>query len=414
MNRKTSILLGVLGASTLATPALADTYNICVKVPVTIADETGMSTDFGLSGDWKARGIYIESMKYLGWLFVQGVPQYADPNTGCFSVDLNLTSPASYTLTVQSQGLLTKGNRLQVHNSSGVPSSYSTSFTLSPGGGTYNVVWGAQRILLRMYAIYAYAHVAFSGRYDNEFLHVWWYPDNATNTACNGLDKSSFDWNNDVGHVCIRDSSDQRKFLMVHEYGHINLEAAIPLHQTDDCTYGAGHGMRSIEYNSCGAMEGWASFVATDVWNTGAHGGGTPPGWLRYWDDVATVVNVASGAGNTCAAVKGDDSPTTYRDKYGDDCIGDPNSFGYDPAACPNGDCDGYAVELDWLRTWWDYHTDDSLAGSRPGHWQLHTDVDAAGGWSSTDFWDQMLGGLSGQPYLRLLGAGNRNGSSEP
>ncbi|NJK32506.1 MAG: hypothetical protein HC927_08895 [Deltaproteobacteria bacterium] len=85
---------------------------------------------------------------------------------------------------------------------------------------------------------------------------------------------------------------------------------------------------------ACAMMEGWANFMSAAVWNSG---GPNADGSLRYWGSCegnATINVEAAGASSSCVV------------KYME------NNFA-------SSSWPGSGSELDWMRTWWDYFTND-------------------------------------------------------
>ena len=376
----------------------ATSYEICLRIPVTLDDQTGQANEVGTDGNWKGRGMRIAWVRDPNGNMVGGFPKYASAETGCFI--LPATQLGDYDVGIQPVGQLAAGNRLEVFDSTGQPFTYVGTLDID-GSGAY--VWPYERILPRMYAIVAYAiQEGFRGNFNNETLTVW-YGESPISSGCN---KASTE-NTNHSHIAICTDSTRRKFLLGHEYGHANLARSSDGY-VNDCGYGdSGHGMRGIEYNSCAAMEGWAHFVAADIWNDGEHSGGDPTGWFVYWGAGNALINVEAGQ-DGCAAVSGD--PNGFRRRYADVCFS--AGFAFD-ANCASGDCDGYGAELDWMRTWWDFHTDGDLAGSRPDHADLQTIISDAS-WSRETAWEGMVNALSGAWQTRWLDAGAWNGTSEP
>lgn len=133
------------------------------------------------------------------------------------------------------------------------------------------------------------------------------------------------------------------KFIIAHEMGHLVAwvgtgEDATGIVDTN-CGYSTGtgvcdsssqsqsHHMGSKEHNQCAAGEGWANFFAAKTWNT--------------WNDQ-----------NDCWFTLPDIFQTQV------DCenanTGWPTRFHH--TTCPSPHT-GKGVELDWLRTFWDLHT---------------------------------------------------------
>lgn len=386
--------------------ARAHTYTICLRLPVTLDDETGQSTEIGRSGNWIARGIRIAFVKDPQGNNVPGFPKYAGASSGCFTFSSHLKG--NFRIGIQPYGRLAAGNTLKVVSGTGQLFTY-VAFLDIQGGGVY--VWPYERILPRMYAITAYAiQSGFRGRYDDENLTVWYGANSPCTPGCNNA--CSVDGDN--YHIAICEGSTRRKFLIGHEYGHVNLLGAAGSYN-NDCSYGAGdpadHGMRGAEYSSCAAMEGWAHFVAADVWNRGEHAGGDPVGWFRWWSGGNALINVEAGQGD-CAERSGD-TALNYRRRYADVCFSDPDGWQYE-SACAGGDCDGLGVELDWMRAWWDYHTDGDLPGSRPSHAGLHGHIKDALGWNRDTVYKELLDAVSGAQRTRFRDASIWNGTSEP
>jgi len=155
-----------------------------------------------------------------------------------------------------------------------------------------------------------------------------------------------------VHAIFVKNSQWNRKFLVGHEWGHKILSLAASY--TNDCSLnGSGHGMSSWEYASCAAMEGWAHYVSTDVWNS--HAGSSNPGaTFVYWNGYVFDVELQ------------------YNSCY--------NAFG--PLFLFV--CDIWGVEKDWMRFWWDFHT-NSTPGTAPHHAQLFDIIDDVS-WQSGNF----------------------------
>lgn len=418
-----TLLLSVCTAAVLLAPSAASAteYTICIRLPVTLVDETGHPDEIGTStpvvgsGGWIARGIVVAGVDdAVG----NPVPGYeygfaTHASTGCFVLDTPTNNNAStYTVWIRSRGYVQSGNRIDVSNSSGTPSVYGANISLPAQGGTFYLYWPNEYILPRIYAILARSVYWFRGRYNDEVLHAYWYPDSATNTACGNDCLNCYSYiNGDLGRICIQDSSDQRKFLIAHEYGHANLYHSVTV-GTNNCGYtvdgdpgNSWHAMRSLEYTSCAFHEGWANFVAADIWNGQVHDGGDPDGELRYWGPSVDVEVEADQGG--CFTVGNHGDTTNFRRAFADNCWQSNGN-------CSSGNCNGRGVELDWMRTLWDFHTDGDLPGTRPDHTAVHNAIDAAGGWSSTNTWDRLIDGLSGSVRDRMQDAADWNGTSEP
>lgn len=131
------------------------------------------------------------------------------------------------------------------------------------------------------------------------------------------------------------------KFQLIHEAGHVMFENA-GIFNAIDYDYpesvcheepaGQIHSMRSKEYAGTAVLEGFAHFYTADVWND--HNQSSC--WFEYYKDVA-----------------GDQSPgVNCENQTGTTAFANA----YLESACSGGADAG--VELDWLRAFWDVHTD--------------------------------------------------------
>lgn len=369
---KRTIFFAALGALLYTTNAEAVDHTVCLRIPVTIGDTTGQANDIGTSGNWKARGIEMRVLN--GVTAAQIVPwTFASASSGC--VSFWATNNGPFNIQFRPRGRLAASNELEVRNDANNLPIYSAGSQTFRSGGTHVVVAGSEWILPRMYAILAYAiQDGFRGRFDDEKIVVHWNagaPCGCDDTSCGNCACSS----GGVGHIAVCDWASDNKFLLGHEYGHLNLSLGAGGY-TNNCDYGtSSHGMTTLEFDSCAAMEGWAHFVSADIWNGGVHAGGDPVGWFRYWGPSDTI-NMESG-GSGCS---------NYQRRYAHEC------------EC-NADCATTSTELDWMRMWWDYHTDDSPGdpGIAPSHHQLHGEIKEGLGWGSTNACSSIRNGVGAE-----------------
>lgn len=410
-------LLG-LGLAIYAAPAVARAadFDICLRIPVTVADTGGYTGEIGGgSGNWIARGIKIETVKVGATTIASNI--FADQDTGCFTVS-HTAGTHSFALTVRSEGWVGDNNvddiHLMVRNNSSAIGSYAvTTPPLSSGGSPAVVALPTEWILPRIYAIVAYAiNDGYRGWVEDRDVTVWWADDgDAGASPCGGDDSPNFGafacTSGGNGHITFDESNSARRFIMAHEWGHLTLSLAGFTYGSNNCGYnGSGHSMRGGETSDCAAMEGWAHFVAVDTWNSGQHAGGDPVGWIKYWGGGNALVNAEADQGG-CATVAGD-TALNYQLAYADTCF----ASGWDAdASCSTGDCDNVATELDWMRTWWDYHTDDDIAGTLPDHADLQTDI-AGTAWNNTNAWTTIRANMS--QISRFDAAAGENGVDEP
>jgi hypothetical protein len=121
--------------------------------------------------------------------------------------------------------------------------------------------------------------------------------------------------------IFIQSSQWNRKYVVGHEYGHKIL--AFAANYTNDCTYGTdSHGIGTTEYTSCAAMEGWAHYVAVDIFNSHWHWTSSinPGAVFVYWNGVVYDV-----------------------EKQLNQCYINLS---------PDSLCDTFGIEKDWMRFW--------------------------------------------------------------
>lgn len=378
-------------------PAFKD-YNVCLRIPVEIDDPNGEVGEIGLDGNWVARGVRVTRVVTPSGAEISGFPRYASASSGCFS--FSSIESGTFRITIQSQGRVSGNNVIRIRNEAGSIPSYAANFDLTEG--THAYVWPYVRELPRGYAIYAYAiQSGFRGDYANQTLDIYRSDDHpGSSSGCNRYSG---------GNISICTGSWGRKHVMVHEYGHANLGRTGNA-LGNDCSYnGSSHGMRGLEYSNCAAMEGFANFVAAEVWNDDENfAGDDPPATLRYWD----------GGGGSFVPVEGDrghcGSPSADRfpRKYAETCFSDPVSAAYN-SLCANQDCPGYGTELDWMRAWWDFYTDKDLAGDPLTASELQQFIGRGKGGSRTTAWPDLRDGSTGTLRTRWLQVSGWNGIRE-
>jgi hypothetical protein len=393
---KAIALLSILAALLFSARAEAATFNVCLRLPVTIDDMIGTADEIGVTGNWIARGIYISHVRQPNGVLVSGFPKLAGQSDGCFS--FTSSQSGNFEIGIQPVGSLSGNNTLIVYSGSGLVPQFDATINLGTSGGT--VVFPTELATLRLYAVFAYSiQSGFRGSYSGKTLHVYAnrQPPCSSTAACDvECEESSTEQ-----YISICPGSYKRKFVMGHEWGHAVLEGVLGFAMTTNCTFGSGHNMRSLEFNSCAAMEGWAHFVAADMWNGTAHDGDLwPDAWYNY-PGALGLISLHAGQGG--CQVSGETVPN-FRNAYADSCF-----FPF----CGN-DCSGMGVELDWMRHWWEYHTNGVLAGPVPSHAQMQADIAASGGWDATTAWTDLHVGLSGDDWSRFESAGTLTGANEP
>lgn len=132
--------------------------------------------------------------------------------------------------------------------------------------------------------------------------------------------------------ISTTDGSDEAKYVISHEMGHMYQD-----HLKDisiDCSFDEGgscasdgHGVTTMEYQSCAYFEGYAHFFASFSWN---NVGSNYNCVFRHWNPARGTLDC-------------DSNGNTYADRYMEVTCSTP--WG------------GYGVEWDWWRTFWDMRT---------------------------------------------------------
>lgn len=182
------------------------------------------------------------------------------------------------------------------------------------------------------------------------------------------------------GFIRIGSSGFQKKFIILHETGHrmgqmrtgnLNNGGCDSVHNTTCPPEGSGdHSMRSREATSCAVNEGFAHFYAADVFNDHdetdcgfeyykpVNGDPTPPFDCETGDSFP--------AGSTCATV---DFPTAILE-----------------TCCPVSA--GRGTEGDWLRQFWDVHTNGG--SSAPTFTEVINWIAGADAWTGTTAYQEL------------------------
>ncbi|MDX1664512.1 MAG: GEVED domain-containing protein [Candidatus Promineifilaceae bacterium] len=355
-------------------PLTHETYYICPEWYTAPADNN-FGEDYGLNDDgWRARGARVRVWQsgtklFDGWLNRYGCTVvYGGGSSGLliwFTGESRFESGGGYI------------SLRYISNNSTQLLPTSASIEDPQHNAVYRPeLWYRDPVGMLGYAI--------QERFSGGVSGVWFY---LRKDGCGGdPDKgscSTFLNGDDI--LYISPGQWRRKFIVGHEYGHKILSFAA--NYKNDCTFlGGGHGMNSLEYGSCAAMEGWAHFVAADIWNEGHAGSDNPGAVFPYWDGANTVYDVEGG---------GADQRRCY-DLFYSDWL-----------------CDGYGVELDWLRQWWDFHTNDlpTDPGFKPSHawfYELVDDVSWENGYFEIS--KAIEGQLSGGMLWRWRSYGCWNG----
>jgi hypothetical protein len=247
------------------------------------------------------------------------------------------------------------GNNLRARTKGGSAPSTMVTFGALAASGTYVRTGTNTSSVYPVYLAIAKAMRAHDGGYSGVTYNALTLHD----------DGSRYD--SDSEEIRILSGDEAKKFLVVHEYGHAFGDKTgdgylvggdcSKTSSDSDCSSGGSHGMTSIEWQSCAVNEGFAHFVAADTFNNHAQDDCA----FRYWGSNHGDRNVdCEGASSHVAA---------WMENM---CVGE--SFV------------GAGVELDWLRQFWDVHTNGGSTNMLPFmQW-----IRASGGWTKTSAYDEL------------------------
>ncbi len=328
-----------------------DRWQFCLRWVYDSID-SGFGEDYYTSGRLMiARGVRVQ-IKHPNW--VNSLSFFANKNTGC--IEFNATENTGFIVTMWAEARLGDNNNLFVR---AFPTKLAAAqnpteppfwqFTADPGGVARTVYY--QNELAEESNLVAFASYIVQ-RIDSQCAPGLPGPENlrvvSDNPDCN-LGGSCQNGN----YVQIAPGSTTRKFLVGHEVGHwlhyqwTSGSPGFYNHSWDgdsgdaDCAFvGVGsHAMRSKEYSVGAFGEGFAHFLSTLAWNSSA----STTAWFKYYKEVGDPAYADFAADNWQLDVEG---------------IGGAPSGGVSDwmgSMCPVND--GYSVEMDWLRFYWDYLT---------------------------------------------------------
>jgi hypothetical protein len=367
-------LLLALGA---ALPSHAYDYRFCFRWPTSIAD-SGFGEDYGASSTdpWRARGgrAAIVANDHLQWLGnLDGA--------GC-SPTLSLPIGTTFNFYLNSSAEVGNGIEITVRDANGdldvlpILGAQPKILSGATSGVYYYVTPSTPRTTIL--AVAAFVLQRFNGGIAETNFTL--------NDRCCPVGPTGCRSCSSGGEIWLSSSGRERKFIIAHEIGH-RLLGKWTGGYTNDCTYSAppgqpcrtttGHALTSIEFASCGAMEGWAHFVATDAFNDHEEGL-NPDATFRYWSDPGLTVDADRGP------------------------VGGVQRYMENVCLPPTPNYEGFGVELDWLRLWWNYHTNPSLGalGTRPSHSQMMNEIDRSLPWTATDTFSKLAFGILAESGL--------------
>lgn len=369
----------------LARSADAVTINFCFE---SIADYTDNHDDFealanGVREDYygtdtpKAlRGVYARltggGTTYFDDYTADGLGSVAASCTGLREIG-TLPRQVSFYLEsrAKSQSHVIKAVE---HNSQNLTTLTFTSIvgTGTPSGSTLTFTWSPsqeyQRDILRALNAAAYASYRhYGGVSGGDFVLDVGDTDNYTSGPSGSIDAT----------VHLTDVGSERKFVVIHEFGHAIGRYSAGARMFGDCSSyltacpSSTHSMGSREYQSCALAEGFAHFYAADVFN--------------------------SHSSENCAF-------NYYKDEFGlgfptVDCegsttTGDQSVNGdYPVAFMENKPCgsawSGRGVEVDWARALWNIHSEQS-SPTGPTFNAIMSWLRNANSWTNTSVYSEL------------------------
>jgi hypothetical protein len=360
----------------------------------------------GDRGDQTAWGLHaVYAQLRLGGTVIRGWGP-VDKDDACFLAGtagavLNYTVDA-----VSTSGVLSGNNTVVSRGSNGNAALVSANALIGLQATTYSVTLPSNDVMRVYAALVFFIERAFRGNYANENLTSWIGDGGGSNpcdyvtTPTSWCVDGSLDPHISLGVGLSYGDADSRKYAIAHEFGHVNQWDGSTAQFLNDCSLGVQscplHNIKTPEWSSCAATEGWAHFYSGDVFNWHSAGVGqvNPQAEIIYID--GSVFNLGSGTGGC------------YSGTY--DC--DNTYPGQAPLEFYN-DCHGGAfssqvgVELDWARHWWDYHEDKNKGLNVRSHAQLHDDLSVGGDWTYNTAYQRMKSDLpSGLSTRWVLSAG--------
>jgi hypothetical protein len=373
--RLSFLLLVTVPVVFLHAPAHADTIKYCLSTWADFNDSGVPLTNGTTEDNWvnpgtaqKLRGaktvIYDTSHVffdgYLGDGFGSG-----DPGIGCTPV-LTIPSSTWYVMVyVEAKGSV-QGNTVSTHLMISPNYVQNTTFyttyngqsgqtvplTFLPEGSTLHKVFRVQNAA--SYALYRHAGGVTAEQFK---VLIWEDTDPARRNYFNGVETE------------ITTTGSTKKFLVTHEFGHnvIRFATSMP---NGSCAYSvpsgsacasSSHNIGSKEYQGCAFDEGGAHFYSADIWND--HNATDCS--FKYYKNMG---------GNPAEPV------IDCEASGGDFSSGMSVPVDYLESVCPSPFA-GFGVEVDWLRGFWDVHTNQTVD---PTFNDIKNWWDTSDGWTDT------------------------------
>lgn len=380
------VILTTLSFSSKNSSATEYDVNICFWYEVAFSD-TGTIQDPGAGDHFRnnnnkiARGAKVKVTRVFGnWdVFFD----YVDAESGC-TPTLTLNSIWNYRITIYSEAKLQNSNIVKLRNYWDAPSLYARvlSSTFKPNAnGFYFFTWDDYDADWVPTIAAGTGFSLYRNHGDTYFETFYIY-----NYECSG-GSSGFTGE----YICLSTGGRERRFSIAHEMGHnfiyIQADAGSAYgydYSSTECPGSSGsHSFDSQEYQRAAAWEGIAQFYSASVWNNGDEENCE----FDYYRSVDMNRNGLPDAtdGNpnyiySCeVGVQFMDSNCDADDLENDPTLGN---------------------EFDWLRFWWDLHTDEEISITTISHIWEAANPDDEDGWND------------GTAYSRLRSAAIGNGIS--
>lgn len=343
----------------VALPPLAAIYSVkfCFKYGTDFIDRT--TGDYWIwAGNRTARGIrarIYDQDNDVVWY------DYTDPDTGC-TPNLQLYSAYKYKIRLYSQAKVYNDNRVYVltDETDRIRYGYWAAYNFTPSSsGTYTFTWlnsrpGYTENVANMAAAGGWSIHRRYGGTSNQIYYLFHQECPGASGSCKGM--RAINGRDSYPVVFIGDGLQgrKRKFIISHELGHAlgsmrdeyskvsstgyGLDAGVNT-TASTCATGDGHKFSSEEWQSAAANEGFAHLYAATVWNNYSQNDCD----FHYYksDDFHPRDGVT-------------DTSRVYSCESGHKFL-DNECYGGGSHTLHSGN------EADWLRFWWDLHTDGSV-----------------------------------------------------
>jgi hypothetical protein len=386
------IMAIALGAWLVSSDVEAATHNWCVRWGTGFLD-SNIGEDLGTSSSWYGRGAKVAVTPPGGSVQTY----YASPSTGCFSFSHAATS--GFGVKIYAETRIGGANNIRVRAFSDEAALDAwldfplndnlehwewVSFSPSCTGGTCAATLStspttdpvAMLIAAGTWTVHTIdndTNPRLAGTRELFLVNEECPGCSSNNCSCQGR---SSDNNPHVLFIQPGDSGQRRKFLIGHEVGHwlhhqwvggwiIDSAYAATMYDVDDVTATAcdsfaanvpgKHAMRSQEHQTGAYLEGFAHYLSALAYNSHNE----TDGWFKYYKDTTTpnytydLIDIEAVGGSPAGG-----AVSWMRAGSGCDC--EASYLG----------CEGYGVEMDWLRQFWDYRTNASPA-SIPTRWDI-------------------------------------------